>query len=420
MSNSLARDMIEATRLTQAGRLNEATALLQKLLRGERIPGTEPHERGTTRAAIELPAPIIDVVAEIEDIAEVEAFPAKASASATGGIQRDAGLHLPRALRDISRRFNLTGSAQAFRGLLERSPLLASDVVPAGGKFVAKSFTNQAGSRAYKLYIPSRYQGEPRPLIVMLHGCTQSPDDFAAGTRMNFGAEEHACLVVYPEQAVAANASKCWNWFKSSDQQRGLGEPSLIAGITRQVMTDYKIDPRRIYIAGLSAGGAAAAVVGEAYPDLYAAIGVHSGLACGAARDLPSAFAAMRGEHALRAPNSSGQPGEYRLNLPTIVFHGDRDTTVHPRNGAEVAARAKGSGGLRTSVEHGSVAAGHTYTRSIQRDASGQGLIEQWVIHGAGHAWSGGSPAGSFTDPKGPDATKEMLRFFLEQVRPEC
>ena len=410
MKNLLDRDMIEATRLTQVGRLSEATALLQELLRGDQFPSTKSHRRDTTRTAIELPAPIIDAVAEIE------------GTSGADGVQTDAGLHLPRALRDISHRFNLKGSAQALRGLLKRSPPLPSDIAPAGGTFVARSFGNEAGSRAYKLYVPSRYGDEPRPLIVMLHGCTQSPDDFAAGTRMNFGAEEHACLVVYPEQAVAANSSKCWNWFKSGDQKRGQGEPSLIAGITRQVMTDYQIDHRRIYIAGLSAGGAAAAVVGEAYPDLYAAVGVHSGLACGAARDLPSAFAAMRGEHLRREPKRSGHPGEYPQNLPTIVFHGDRDATVHPRNGAEVVTRAMANGDLRTWVEHGSVAAGRTYTRSIQRDASGRGVLEQWVIHGAGHAWSGGSPAGSFTDPKGPDATKEMLRFFLEheQVRPEC
>ena len=417
MNNPLARDMIEATRLTQAGRLNEATALLQKLLRGERFPSTESHGRDTARAAFELPPPTIDVVAEIKDIADVEAFSVKEPPSGTDGIQKHAGLHLAGPLRDVFDRFNLRGSAQALRGLLKRSPPLPSDIAPTGGTFVARSFCDEAGSRAYKLYIPSRYCGEPRPLIVMLHGCTQSADDFAAGTRMNFGAEEHTCFVVYPEQAVAANSSKCWNWFKSGDQKRGRGEPSLIAGITRKVMADYKIDPRRIYIAGLSAGGAAAAVLGEAYPDLYAAVGVHSGLACGVARDLPSAFAAMRGEHPLREPKSSGQPGEYRLNLPIIVFHGDRDATVHPRNGTEVVARAKASGDLRTSVEHGSVAAGHTYTRSIQRDASGRAVLEQWLVHGAGHAWSGGSPAGSFTDAKGPDATKEMLRFFLEQTR---
>jgi poly(3-hydroxybutyrate) depolymerase len=181
-------------------------------------------------------------------------------------------------------------------------------------------------------------------------------------------------------------------------------------------MTDYNIDPRRIYIAGLSAGGATAAIVGEAYPDLYAAVGVHSGLACGVARDLPSAFAAMRGQHPVPAPKSAGEAGEF-IQVPTIVFHGDRDATVHPRNGVEVIARAGAGGEFQTMVEHGGMAGGYTYTRSVQYDASGRGLIEQWEIHGADHAWSGGNPSGSFTDPKGPDATKEMLRFFLEHIR---
>jgi poly(hydroxyalkanoate) depolymerase family esterase len=245
----------------------------------------------------------------------------------------------------------------------------------------------------------------------MLHGCTQSPDDFAAGTRMNALAEERTCLVAYPAQAASANVSKCWNWFKPGDQQRGQGEPSLIAGITRQVMRDYAVDGERVYVAGLSAGAAAAAIMGMTYPDLYAAIGVHSGLACGAASDLPSAFAAMSQGEAVALRGL----GRDRRTVPAIVFHGDRDSTVHPRNGDQVIAQsASAATGLYTRVDHGQVPGGHAYSRTVHSDAHGQTILEQWVVHGAGHAWSGGSPAGSYTDPRGPDAGQEMLRFFLE------
>jgi len=296
--------------------------------------------------------------------------------------------------------------------------------VPDGGQFLVASYRNRAGSRAYKLYVPSAYRGQAVPLVVMLHGCTQSPDDFAAGTRMNALAEEHTCLVAYPAQASSANASKCWNWFRPSDQQRGQGEPSLIAGITRQVMRDYAVDSERVYVAGLSAGAAAAAIMGMTYPDLYAAIGVHSGLACGAASDLPSAFAAMhQGEAAAvrRSGNASDVAGCRRI-VPTIVFHGDQDTTVHPRNGDWVIeqSRATPMADLRITVQHGRVPGGHAYSRTLHADASGQTMFEQWVIHGAGHAWSGGSPEGSYTDPQGPDAAREMLRFFLEHRRAQA
>ena len=288
--------------------------------------------------------------------------------------------------------------------------------------FVTRSFSNPAGSRQYKLYIPSSYRGQPATLLVMLHGCTQSPDDFAAGTQMNRAAEAHGLIVAYPAQSSAANRQKCWNWFNPADQQRDTGEPSLIAGITRQVMHDFAIDPARIYVAGLSAGGAAASIMANAYPELYAAVGVHSGLPCGAARDMQSAFTAMqRGGDA--PPQSvaprpvAPRPAAPRL-VPTIVFHGQRDTTVNPRNADAVVAQTIGGRRLATQVETGQAPSGHAYTKTVWIDDGGDTLVEQWIVQGAGHAWFGGSPDGSFTDPRGPDATAEMLRFFRQHPGP--
>ncbi len=233
---------------------------------------------------------------------------------------------------------------------------------------------------------------------------------------MNMLAEEHGCLIAYPGQTQAANAQKCWNWFSPGDQRRDLGEPALIAGITEQVMRDHAVDRRRVYVAGLSAGGAAAAIMGMTYPDLYAAVGVHSGLACGAARDVPSAFAAMRqGAAAVNHPGDGSATASNGRPVPTIVFHGDKDGTVHPRNGEQVIAQS-GAGGLRSEVQQGQVSGGHAYSRILHSDAAGQVVLEQWVVHGAGHAWSGGSSAGSYTDPRGPDASREMLRFFLSKA----
>lgn len=358
--------MMEATRLTREGRLKEAMAVL----RGALSPAAAPQR------AVEDDGAMLDIVPAQEH---------------HGLIDRVKQLGATRALEAL------------VAPILGRPPL----AVPASARFEERNYSNAAGSRAYKLYVPSGYHGQTLPLVVMLHGCTQTPDDFAAGTRMNDLAEEENFLVAYPAQPRSANAAKCWNWFSAKDQQRDQGEPSLIAGITRQIMRDLAVDRARVYIAGMSAGGAEAAIMGATYPDLYAAIGVHSGLACGAAKDLHSARSAMR---------KGGSPaiGLAHGAVPTIVFHGDRDKTVNPTNGDQVIAQAKPPANLRTAITNGDSAGGISYSRTVQMDDSGRPMLEQWVVHGIGHAWSGGSAAGSFTEPRGPDASREMLRFFRQ------
>jgi poly(hydroxyalkanoate) depolymerase family esterase len=383
----------EATRLTRAGQLVEATALLQHMLQGG--SALRPDSRRASQAPLSRLDPLtIDATA---DVVEEREAPQIAPARSAQGRTRSLPLG---GMREIS--------GLGLRSPITRAPLSSSDIVPEGTRFIAGTFSNAAGSRTYKLFIPSGCQGQRLPLIVMLHGCTQSPDDFATGTRMNFLAEEQNCFVAYPEQPSGANQSKCWNWFRTSDQRRGGGEPSMIAGITRQIMRDHLIDPKRVYVAGLSAGGAAAAIMGATYSDLYAAVGVHSGLACGAASDLSSAFVAMR------QGGRSRTIADSKTSVPTIVFHGDRDKTVHPKNGDQIIEQSARATRPTTRVLRGRVPHGHAYTRTVLIDGDGRAISEHWNIDGAGHAWSGGSPAGSYTDPQGPDATREMLRFFLE------
>ena len=264
------------------------------------------------------------------------------------------------------------------------------------------------GSARYKLYVPTGHAGQAVPLIVMLHGGTQSADDFAAGTRMNELAERHGFLVAYPEQSRGANPKGYWNWFQPKDQRRGSGEASLIAGLTEQIIDKYAIDARRVYVAGFSAGGAMAAVMAAAYPDVYAAAGVHSGLPAGAAHDIPSAFAAM----AQGAPTHGSPP------VPLIVFHGDGDPTVDHVN-ADCLVRAvlpDARDRQRPLTTTGRVPGGHAYTRRVYSDRDGTPLVEHWTIHQAGHAWSGGSPHGTYTDPHGPDASTELVRFFAQHA----
>ena len=345
-------DMLAAARLTREGRLDEAMAVLRRAL------SKAPADLAPERAAEPSPRTGLNL-------------PRISIPDALSGLVQRFGGKRPAPAFDTVPTLDLTPAA-------ERAPVQQ----PGGSRFENRSYSNGAGSRAYKLYVPSGYSGAALPLVVMLHGCNQSPDDFAAGTRMNDLAEELTFLVAYPAQPQSANAGKCWNWFKAGDQQRDRGEPSLIAGITRQVMDDFPVEQGRVYIAGLSAGGAAAAIMGSAYPDLYAAIGVHSGLACGAARDMPSAFTAMK-QGGTPATRTSG------ASVPAIVFHGDRDTTVHPANGDEVIVQASAGANLQKTVHSGVAGGGRAYTQTVHADDSGRPIAEHWVLHGSGHAWSG-------------------------------
>lgn len=289
------------------------------------------------------------------------------------------------------------------------SPTGADSASGGRGQFLHATYANAHGRRDYRLYLPQGYDiaGPARPLIVMLHGCTQSAEDFAVGTRMNALADRHGFLVAYPQQAGKANHAKCWNWFRPEDQRRDAGEPSVLAGIVQRIAQEHRVDPQRVFVAGLSAGAAMAVVLGRAYPELVRAIGVHSGLPYASAHDVPSAFAAMQ-----RGGAASQDTG---ATVPMIIVHGDADRTVAPVNAERLAAAATRPG-LVLKTETGRAQGGHAYTRQIATDDAGVPWLEHWTVHGAGHAWSGGDAAGTYTDPAGPDASAAMVDFFLRQA----
>ena len=349
----------QATTLTQGGNLQAATAAIQAALAGDGLAATaaSASTAATTTAAAHRDLDVIDVQAR--------------------EVRREAA------------------------GPMQPTP--ATQTSRADGQFIAGSHREGSATRDFKLYVPPAAASGALPLIVMLHGCTQNPDDFAAGTGMNEAALKQGFFVLYPAQAQSANPSRCWNWFKHNHQKRGRGEPALLAGMTRAVMKQHNIDPQRVYVAGLSAGGAMAAILGEAYPDLFAAVGVHSGLPAGAAVNLQEALSVMK------TGGSAASPGGQ--TPPTIVFHGDQDSTVHPVNGERAVAASAGA--AAAELERSRSRNGLEYTRRSYRKADGRVLAEHWAVHGSGHAWSGGSARGSYTDARGPDATQEMLRFFM-------
>lgn len=386
MDTPFSQGMARAAELTQAGRLEEATALIQSLLNpGTPAPGTAgPESRD--------PAPETGILEGTFTRLKETIRPAARAAKPAGRPRKG----LAETLRTLS-----------AGGMTARGARVPAKIdLPEGAQFLALSHSGADGSRDYRLYVPARSSGAAMPLVVMLHGCTQSPEDFAVGTGMPALAEEFGFLLALPAQPQGANAQKCWNWFRPEDQGKGRGEPALIAGMVADILRDHPADGGRVYVAGLSAGGAAAAIMGAAYPETFAAVGVHSGLPVGAAQDMPSAFAAMRG----------GSAGNGRgLGVPAIVFHGLADATVHPDNGTAIIAQAlRAQSGLSAQRVSGTSAGGRTFWHTRHDTADGRSMVEHWEIEGAGHAWAGGNAGGSYTDPVGPDASREMLRFFLQ------
>ncbi len=389
MPSSFTARLLRNPQLNRVGQLMEATRLIQRTL------------AGLTARAGQAPAPA----------QESSPF---ASPGARRKVQdASQGLVIDAVLREVH-----PSGFDAEADLTPAPPLApsrpqASPSEPAS--FKADVFVSAGTSWPYRLYVPAAAGDEALPLVVLLHGCTQTATDFALGTAMNQLAEQKKFLVLYPEQIQRANSSRCWNWFEPKNQKRGSGEPGMIAALTQQVVASRNIDASRVYVTGLSAGGAMAAVMAGLYPDIFAAVGVHSGLPCGAAHDIPSAFTVMRSGNPPKAP---GRPKAGR-SLPTIVFHGTADKTVHPDNGEHIvraavkAAEAAGKPLARSEVQQeGSGARTARRTRFLAED--GTPWVEHWEVASGPHGWSGGDTAGSYTDPTGPSASAAMLEFFLQ------
>lgn len=381
MSNTLQRLLREATRMTRFGDLRRATVVIQRALGAATSAATASADRAARPAAS------------------------------------------PSGPTPVGRREAHTLDGVVLRRNVDPAHDAATNADAGGGEsFTAESHTSEGHTVKYKLYLPPGARNRPLPLVVMLHGCTQNPDDFAIGTAVNDCAREQGFAVLYPAQSAEANPQRCWSWFKRDHQSRGSGEPALLASLTTSVVKSARLDAARVYVAGLSAGGAMADILAAAYPDIFAAVAVHSGLPRGAATHVTGAFAAMKNGAPQRAFSATGPASAARNATPAIVFHGDQDQTVSPKNGAQIVAAALAAFGgdnakygtlIAPRREEGVSAGGRRYARTMHMTTSGDTVVEEWVMHGAGHAWSGGSPKGSYTDMSGPDATRQMLRFFF-------
>ena len=405
------QSLLKATRMTGLGRPLEATRRMQKSFL-KTVVG-----QGTGGA----PAPV--------------------SADATGWATGQAGAAVPVYLMPrtsvndtvIDVRPSEPGHQPSHQSRSdEGAPAEAPEPIARQAAFTEKTFLFDHERYPYRLYVPAApltpqaaaasSVGGAMPLIVLLHGCKQDAHDFSRGTAMNELADKHGFMVLYPEQISKANSQMCWNWFEPGHQQLGRGEPGMIAALTKHILASQQegegdkalaiADAGRVYIAGLSAGGAMAAVVAGLYPDLFAALGVHSGLPAGAAQNLLSAFSAMR----------LGAKGEVVPALPTIVFHGCADKTVHPDNGdnifyAAVAALEASGRSLHKQSSGLGDSKDQNVKRITYRADDGRSFVEHWQVGDGQHAWSGGDAKGSFTDPEGPSASAAMLAFFLQHKK---
>ena len=300
---------------------------------------------------------------------------------------------------------------------LRQRPVMPPGARPAPGpapdfgeRFLKRVYRGPAGALGYRLYLPAEREGRSLALVLMLHGCTQNPEDFAVGTQMNGLADEFGLIVAYPHQPRRANASGCWNWFDRRHQNRGSGEPAKLAGLARMLAKEFGVGSERIFAAGLSAGGAMAEVLAATYPDVFAAVGVHSGLPYRSAVDAPSAFAAMKGAAAVEPAPAAASDRRCRK----IIIHGLADGTVDPVNGERILDRAEQAERLKRIDLDWAIAGGRV-SRAVLEDDDGRPVVERWQVEGGGHAWFGGDPRGSYTQTVGLDASRVMVRFFLRQ-----
>jgi poly(hydroxyalkanoate) depolymerase family esterase len=397
-------EMRKATQLTRSYNLLEATRVIQDALSGQRS-AARPHQ-ATKPLPLSLPMPEENLAKDNGANATTASALKSAIARPDIAARRPAAPPSPRPRKPLGETVRILreGKLRISPLLFDRAERIPSVKVPLGAQYFTRTFSSAAGLRRYKLYIPANSSKRPQGLIVMLHGCNQNPDDFAVGTAMNDLAEIHGLLVAYPHQTRSNNPSSCWNWFRPSDQRRDQGEPAILAGIARELASEFNLTREQTFVAGLSAGGAMAMVLAETYPDVFAAVGIHSGVDYKSASDVASAFAAMRGSYVPQVVAA-----EPPFPVRTIVFHGTSDPTVHPSNADRISAR------LRLSdAQHDTLNAerGAGYTR-VTLGSEKAPLFEQWSVDGLGHAWSGGNLAGSFTDERGPNASAEMVRFFL-------